>query len=176
MKLAYVRSDQSGQVNRKLSEAAQNLIQRGVRVVGTIQIDTPRANSHKCDMDVRVLPDGNMFRISQNLGPNARGCHLDTDALEQAVVATMARLDGADLLIINKFGKREAEGSGFRSAIEQALEAGIPVVVAVNAANIDAWNSFTGGLDVRLPPDRKTITAWCVEPDQHQDIHAAAIV
>jgi hypothetical protein len=60
---------------------------------------------------VRVLPEGAILRISQVLGPQARGCRLVPAALETAVVLVVAGLScGADLLIVNKFGKHEAEG------------------------------------------------------------------
>jgi hypothetical protein len=41
--------------------------------------------------------------------------------LETLVGATQAALDnGADLLVINRFGKRETEGAGFRQVIGNA--------------------------------------------------------
>ena len=60
--------------------------------------------------DVRVPPGDPVLRISQALGPSARGCRLDAAALEVAVGLVSTRLaEGADLLILNKFGKHEAK-------------------------------------------------------------------
>ena len=87
-----------------------------------MQINIEKSGYHYCDMDVRVLPNGPMIRISQNLGRAARGCRLDAGALEAAVVmAERGIAAGADLLIVNKFGKQEAEGHGFRALIAEAL-------------------------------------------------------
>jgi glycosyltransferase involved in cell wall biosynthesis len=112
-------------------------------------------------MDVQVLPDGPVLRISQDLGPSARGCRLDPTALETAVGLVAASLaGGADVLIINKFGKHEAEGRGFRAVIAEALALGIPVIVGVNGLNLASFEEFAGGLASRLPPDCETLAAW----------------
>lgn len=160
MKLAYVLSEETGEVNRVLAKAAMQLMEQGVRVVGTIQIDTPRPKSTHCDMDVLVLPGQDVIRISQDLGPNSRGCRLDPNALEQAVALTAGRLDTADCLFINKFGKHEAEGRGFREVIADALARDIPVVVGTNGLNIDAFSEFSGGAGVCLAPTPQAVTDW----------------
>jgi hypothetical protein len=69
----------------------------GFRLAGTVQSNPQRADRPRCDMDVHVLPDGPVLRISEDRGPEARGCRLDAGVLEAAVAATLDRLDGADL-------------------------------------------------------------------------------
>ena len=68
---------------------------------------------------------------------------------------------GTDLLIVNRFGKREAEGRGFRAVIEQAVTSGVPVLVAVSAANLDSWNAFADALDERLESHLPSVIGWC---------------
>ena len=68
MKLAYVLSTPDLNVNELLATCAAQLIGDGVHVAGTTQANTPRPKDHRCDMDVCVLPDGKMIRISQDLG------------------------------------------------------------------------------------------------------------
>lgn len=160
MKFAYVMSTETGAVNRALTSLAMTLLDSGIKVVGTTQHDTPRPKSDACDMDVRVLPDGDVIRISQDLGPNSRGCRLDAGALEQAVAQTLTRLDGAQVLIVNKFGKHEAEGRGFREVIATAMDQGIPVVVGTNGLNIDAFRAFCGDLAVPLPAEASALVTW----------------
>lgn len=160
MQIAYLKSAEGVDVNATLAELAARLIDQGLQVVGTTQTNTARTDTHKCDMDVRVLPDGEIIRISQNLGPNSRGCQLDPDALEQAVAATLTRLEQADLLIINKFGKHEADGRGFREVIAAALELNIPVLVGTNGLNLQAFLEFTDHSASELPADLEQLTAW----------------
>ncbi len=72
-----------------------------------------------------------------------------------------ARFDaGADAVIINKFGKHEAEGRGFRELIAAALEAEVPVLVGTNALNLPAFLDFTQGLAEALPPEPEALWDW----------------
>lgn len=170
MKLAYIISPVRGATNRLLSDLAADLAQQGLRLCGTTQHDTPRAKDHACDMDVKVLPDGPIIRISQSLGANARGCRLDPGALETTVsLANHALANGADLLIVNKFGKHEADGRGFRDTIAVALSLGIPVLVGANALNLEALQKFFDGMAEALAPEAETLRNWALSntrPDQ----------
>ncbi|WP_109564802.1 DUF2478 domain-containing protein [Jannaschia seohaensis] len=166
MRLAYTMTGGRGALDPLLHGVAQEAMAAGRRVVGIVQVNSDRPGCARCDMDAVVLPDGPMIRISQSLGPEARGCRLDAAGLEQAVAATQARLStGADLLIVNKFGKQEAAGRGFRPVIAAALEQGVDVLLGVNALNLDALLEFTGDLATALPPDPATLSRWVVHEE-----------
>ena len=116
-------------------------------------------------MDLRVLPDGPVIRISQSLGREARGCRLDSSALEQSVALVQAALETApDLMIINKFGKHEAEGRGFRPLIAEALSRDIPVLVGVNGLNEQKFIDFSGGTAQRLGGSAEETAVWLAQP------------
>lgn len=161
MKLGYVSIQGRGETDRFLAEVAADLQAAGLRLAGTVQTNTERANRHKCDMDLIVLPDGPTIRISEDRGALARGCVLDSEALEQTVFEVARRLDGADLLIVNKFGKREGEGRGLIPVIGDALERGIPVLVGVNGLNLTDFLTFADGLAEALPADARQVADWC---------------
>ncbi|MCU9849912.1 DUF2478 domain-containing protein [Defluviimonas sp. WL0024] len=162
MRLAYITAAEKGLTDRVLAEAADLLAERGLRLAGVVQTNVQRPQRFHCDMDLRILPDGPVIGITQNLGANARGCRLDPGALEGAVADVSARLGaGADLLILNKFGKHEGEGRGFRPVIAEALAMDLPVILGVNALNLDAFHAFTEGLAEELPADPRTIADWC---------------
>jgi hypothetical protein len=161
MQLAYTMAPGRGDTDLILAGLAADLTARGLRLCGTVQINTERATAGPCDMDVRVLPDGPVLRISQDLGPHAQGCRLDPMALESAVGLVAARLGAdTDLLIVNKFGKHEAEGRGFRDLIAEALGLGIPVLVGLNSLNRAAFEDFAGGFATALPPERAALAQW----------------
>lgn len=161
MKLAYTLAPGRGDTDLVLRRLATSLAARGLRCCGTVQINSERADAGPCDMDVRVLPDGPVLRISQDLGPQSRGCRLDPAALEAAVGLVAAGLSsGTDLLIINKFGKHEAGGRGFRDVIAEAVATGIPVLVGLNALNRPAFETFAGGMAVGLPAEPAALMAW----------------
>ncbi len=174
MKLAYTMAPGRGDTDLVLERLATDLAARGLRCCGTVQINSARAGDGPCDMDVRVLPDGAVLRISQNLGPQARGCRLDPAALETAVALVAASLSaGADLLIVNKFGKHEAEGRGFRTVIAEALAMDVPVLVGLNALNRPAFERFAEGLAIRLPSDQAALMAWFEDVRTKVDEEAA---
>ena len=161
MNLAYMMAPGRGDADLILAQLAHNLALQGLDCCGTVQINTERDDKGPCDMDVRVLPNGPVMRISQDLGPSSRGCRLDHGVLERAVGLVSTRLSqGADVLIINKFGKHEAEGRGFRPIIADALEQGIPVIVGLNALNLSEFEAFNGGMAVQLPPDCSRLAEW----------------
>lgn len=168
MKIAYTMSEGRGDVDLLLFGVAQQLISGGRRPAGIVQTNTECEGGGPCDMDVQVLPDGPVIRISQSLGAASKGCRLDPNALEQAVGLVEQQLaGGADCLIVNKFGKHEADGRGFRSTIAKALELDIPVLVGLNALNQPQFDDFTGGEAVSLAPTRADILAWLGQPAEH---------
>jgi hypothetical protein len=57
---------------------------------------------------------------------------------------------GAQLLVLNKFGKVEAEGTGMRGLIAQAVSSGIPVIISVPVRNLDKWREFAADFSVEL--------------------------
>ena len=144
-----------------LAAVATELAVLGFNVCGTVQINTDCKDCAGCDMDVHMLPDGPTIRISQSLGKESKGCRLDPSALEIAFSHSKESLTkGADVLIINKFGKHEAQGRGFREVIAEALSQDIPVIVGLNQLNKQAFKDFTSDVAVSLPPDIESAVNW----------------
>jgi len=147
--------------DRLLSEVATLLRAAGVPLAGATQRAMERADRCACDMIVTDLHSDIEIPISEDRGSLARGCRLDASALERLVGSTLAALDsGARVLIVNRFGKRESEGRGFRPAIARALEAGLPVLIGVNRDHIAAWKTFSDGLALDLPVSLPDIVDW----------------
>ncbi|MDU9003931.1 DUF2478 domain-containing protein [Sedimentitalea todarodis] len=168
MALAYIRTMARGQTDILLSELADQLIARGLYVGGVVQSNTTCTDNDLCDMDVRVMPDGPVFRISQSLGTGSRGCRLDSAALEQAVGHVAQSLNPTQgrlpqVLIVNKFGKHEADGRGFRPLIADAMMAGIPVLTAVNPTNQAQFQDFAQGMATCLPGQLPSLLDWVSE-------------
>ncbi|MDO8326991.1 MAG: DUF2478 domain-containing protein [Cypionkella sp.] len=90
MKLAYVTLQCRGRTDELIASVADQLTRDGLRLAGTVQSNIERPDRRKCDMDLIILPDGPVVRISEDRGDLARGCMLDSGALEQTVVAVYA--------------------------------------------------------------------------------------
>jgi len=164
--LGYVIAGGAGAADRCLSDVAHRLHGEGVPVAGAVQINSDRGAAHRCDMDLHVLGPGRIVRISQNLGALSRGCRLDPAGLEQAVglvEATLAEVAGTPrprLLVVNKFGKQEIDGRGFRPVIGRALSEGITVLTAVNQSCLAGFLDFAGGMGTALPAETAAILDW----------------
>lgn len=141
---AIVYSD-PGDIYSVMQAIADRLTDRGFVLAGFVQRNMPCPGRARCDMILEELSSGERFGISEDRGPNARGCMLDGDELMKAVASAARALDaGPDLLVVNKFGKTEGEGGGFRELIAGALSRDIPVLIAVPFRNLESWRLFAG--------------------------------
>src|SRR5690606_5296829 len=86
MKLGYVSVQGKGRIDLLLADVVERLEAHGVAMAGTVQTNIERSDRPRCDMELRLLPDGPTVRISEDRGGQARGCRLDAGALEQSVV------------------------------------------------------------------------------------------
>jgi hypothetical protein len=161
--LGYVSAAKRGQGDGLLAQIARQLQAEGIAVAGVAQINTEFAPDRPCHMDLTVLGSDQVIRISQNLGRHSSGCRLDAAGLEEAVAKVEAALDQGNvrLLIVNKFGKQEGEGRGFRPVIGRALAQGIPVLTAVKDINLPAFEQFCAGYAAALPSDPQSVLDWC---------------
>jgi len=161
MHIAFVEAQGRGATDSLLVAVAELLGSRGIRLCGAVQHNVANSEHEVCDMDLALLPAGPKLRISQRLGSGARGCRLDPDGLERAVALCAQGLSAGQVLIVNKFGKHEAEGRGFVPVIADALALGMPVLLGVSASQRGAFEEFSGGLAEALPPDTEAIAGWC---------------
>lgn len=163
--LGVIEATGQGAGDRLLFAAAAQLQAAGLRLAGAVQANRDRSDRRNCDMDLHVLTGADVVRISQDLGVNSRGCRLDAAGLERVAGLVAAALDQPlrpELLIINKFGKQEAEGRGFRPLIGQALAAGIPVLIAVKDGNRGAFDAFAQGMAEPVGADLPAILDWAL--------------
>ncbi|MDN5785662.1 DUF2478 domain-containing protein [Pseudorhodobacter sp.] len=162
--LGYVTGGMRGQADSVLAEVATTLRAEGVALAGVVQVNETFDPNRACHMDLHVLSGDRIIRISQNLGSLSKGCRLDPAGLEQAVGLVEQALEaGPDLLIINKFGKQEVDGRGFRPLIGRALAEGIPVLTAVPEGHLAEFEVFAEGMGLRLACDPTGILAFCRE-------------
>lgn len=146
-----------------LVEVATRLQGLRLQLAGAVQLNTHRDNRRRCDMFMRDLSSGELVEISEYRGPQARGCRLDHRALEDMVGLSKAAVDrGVDLLIVNRFGKREAKGQGFRQTMDAAITKGIPVLTTVGTDNLTHWRHYTADFAEELPVDLSSAMAWCL--------------
>jgi len=129
-----------------LRDVTATMAEQGMRLAGLVQHSQAKPGRTKCDMYLQDLTTGEVSAISDDRGPRARGCVLNTDRLLGACEAAEAWLSAeTDLLVLCKFGKAEVEGGGFRSLIAKALELSIPVLIGVPEINLSPFREFAAG-------------------------------
>lgn len=160
--LAYILAEEAGSVDPVLLEASARLRAAGIMLAGTVALPSAAEAGHPCETDLLVLPAGPQICISQQLGRHSRGCRLDPAALEEAVmqVRLSCAQGPAGAFLLNKFGRQEGEGRGFRDLIVEHLAAGRPVVTGLNGLNLPAFEAFAEGLATRLPCDAEAVVEW----------------
>jgi nucleoside-triphosphatase THEP1 len=140
-----------------LRDFASELNARGFRAVGMVQAGQCADSS----LSAVLLHSGEKLLLAQDFDPAASGCRLDVARLRDAGARVAGALEaGADLVIINRFGKRERDGQGLVHLIERALEAGTPVVIAVSSDRFADWIKFAGDRTVKLACDRHSLDGW----------------
>jgi hypothetical protein len=108
-----------------------------------------------------LVHTGEELQLFQNLGTCSAGCRLDVGQLLDAGAQVATAIDqGADLVIVNRFGRQECEGKGLSYLVEHALSADIPVVIAVPSHRFADWIRFADGMSVKLHCDRESLDAW----------------
>ncbi|HWK34110.1 MAG TPA: DUF2478 domain-containing protein [Hyphomicrobium sp.] len=165
MKIAAILYDgpQSRRVDELIAELASKLRAKGFTLAGAIQSNPTAENRSRSDIVLEDLATRRVINASEDRGSLASGCRLDPGALEQAVgLATSSIGPSTDFVIVNRFGKQEAEGNGFRTLIEQAVLLEVPVLVGLNRAHVDAWSRFVGGEPQLLPMQIDTVVHWCM--------------
>lgn len=141
-----------------LSAFTADLTGRGARVAGLIQ-DGHRAGAPQ--LSAVLVHSGEGVALFQDLGSYAQGCRLDLQALTRAGQEIATAIDaGADLLVINRFGKQEREGKGLLYLIDRALSADVPVLVAVPNHCFESWLRFSEGMSVKVPATRGALEGW----------------
>ena len=155
--IAALVYDEGGDPDAILHDFAAELNANGHRAVGMVQAGQCADSS----LSAVLLHTGEILPLSQDFDPDARGCRLDIARLQDAGRRIAEALDqGADIVIINRFGKRERDGKGLGFLIDRAYESNLPVVIAVSRERFAEWAKFAEGMAVKVVCDRHALDAW----------------
>jgi hypothetical protein len=156
--VVYGRDDDP---DRLFADFTNDLYRSGVRPVGVIQSGRS-CRTAEPKLRVVMLPGGETVGlVADTENCDAGGCRLDDQRLSELADRLAAAIDdGPDLVVINRFGRAEAEGRGLVKPIAQALKADIPVLIAVPERRFFDWIRFSDGMNVRLPCRREALDRW----------------
>jgi hypothetical protein len=153
--LVYAQNDDPDAVLRAF---AADLTALGYRAAGLVQ-----RGHHRLDagLSALLLHSGEELELFRTVGAGRAGPRLDAARLSDAAAQIERVIErGADVLIVNRFGRQELEGKGLCPLVERATGADIPVVIAVPAHRFADWIKFSSGMSVKLRCDRDSLDDW----------------
>jgi len=157
-------SGQGPEMDRILETLAHGLSAEGLQLAGAVQHTARVPSSPRCDMVLEDLGTGGIHPISVDPSADVQGCRMEPNKIETlAMLAGDAIGRGAEILLLNRFGKNEIAGRGYREVISEAVSRGVPVLVGVSAANVATWDAFASSGYERLDIDGAAARTWCMK-------------
>jgi len=135
----------------------------GVKLGGLIQEEVLRPDGARDRIDTVDIATGRRIVINQQTEQNRanHNCSLDVSALTETTAAIRnAIADGAELVIIEKFGAQEKNGEGLADDIFHVIMEEVPLLVAVPEPSYEAWLERTGGLGERISYTEQAFRDW----------------
>lgn len=161
VRVGAILSDAGAEKQALLNQFAALRRSEGFCVGGVVEFVDPDSATPCGGLYALDLFDGARIRISQDLGPGSTACNLDPGGVALACAAAQRAVEaGADVLILTKFGKLEADHQGLGDAFAAAIAAEIPVLTTLKPVMRAEWRLFAGELSDELPPDAAAIESW----------------
>jgi hypothetical protein len=162
MQIAAFQCADSDIANREMRAVVDALMKQGVQIVGVVEERDPAVTDACTAGTLRNIGSSASHQIYLDAPRPDTTCRVDASGVGAACTALLAQIPSADLVVLSKFGKLEAEGDGLYPAILAAAEAGRPVLTAVSERYREAWRG--------LVPDAAVLT----RADQALDWFASA--
>jgi hypothetical protein len=149
----------SEDVQTLFAAVAKNWRSAGLKVAGVVA-EPHHLPDRSCAAGIlRDIATGQAFPMYLETPPAGTSCHLDAGGVDAACAAVIDQLADADVVVLSKFGKLEADGKGLWPAFRASIAAGRPVVTSVSRLHEAAWQAFAPGAAL-VEADPAALTAW----------------
>jgi len=150
--------------SRRATEALLAALVARMRAAGTAVVgvlaETP-IEAGTCGAGIlRNIASAQPFSIRLSEPSSRTSCLLDSAGVVAAGRDVLDRIAESDLVVLSKFGKLEASGSGLLAAFEAAARLRKPALTSVSDRHRAAWKSFAP-LAAELQPDEAALLDWC---------------
>ncbi|TAK47243.1 MAG: DUF2478 domain-containing protein [Xanthobacteraceae bacterium] len=143
-----------------LRDFAMRLQCLGYRPIGLVQRGGYASVAHEV-VPAITLPRMTPIPLRHCHTLHSAGCHLDAGHIAEMKRKLSAAIKNtADVVIINRFGKLEAEGAGFIDLIREAAAVDLPIVIAVAAVRFMSWTQFSQGMGIKLRCTPQDLDNW----------------
>ncbi len=146
-----------------LARFAEELKSQGLKVGGLVQEFLTDDEGNRIGLDAIEVDTGIRIPINRPTESDKINgvCSLDRSALTESTGALRRAIaDKVDLIVVEKFGEQEQNGSGLADEILSAMSEGIPTLVLVPAIALEEWNKFSGGMTDLLPCSPEAVRRW----------------
>lgn len=144
-----------------LADFARELAGAGSRLGGVVQEEFLDDCGRRLRIDSVDIASGERVTINQRSRSGADDCSLDPAALVDAgAPLRRALVDRPDLVVVEKYGEQEQNGSGLVDDILGIIADGIPILVLVPEPALPDWRELTGRGTAELPCEAETLRRW----------------
>jgi hypothetical protein len=158
-KIAAIFSVNSAATEALLAAIASCMSTTGVKVAGLLA-ETPVTDA-TCNAGIlRDITTTSEFSIRLSEPSPDTSCVLDARGVVAAAADVLDRIAACDLVILSKFGKLEASGSGLLPVFRAAKSLHKPVLTSVSGRHQAAWRAFAPHA-AELDPDEAAVRDWC---------------
>jgi hypothetical protein len=162
--IGAVRGATTADIQKLLAAFAERRGQEGFRVAGAIEVPAPAGSCLCGRLALKDIATRALFPVTLDLGSGSSACKLDAAGLTAACQSVLQAIaGGADLVVLSKFGKVEAEGSGFLDAFSAAAGAGIPCVTGVAPSFAASFLRYAGDYSQWIGADASSLERWWAE-------------
>jgi hypothetical protein len=157
--VAAIVGAESAAIQKLLADTVSDWQRAGMRICGVVE-EAHGLTGRSCSSGLlRNLQTGNVFAMYLEEPPAHTSCHLDELGVVNACASIVDHIAASDLVVLSKFGKVEAVGSGLFEAFETAIRLGKPLLTSVAPKHHYAWQRFAPDA-VFIRPDRASIETW----------------
>jgi hypothetical protein len=161
-RIGAIRGAATADIQRLLARFAERRVLEGLRVAGVIEEPAGGVDCGVCNsLVLRETAGSTIIPITQNLGSGSSSCKIDSAGLAAGCQAVVAAIEqGADVVVLSKYGKIEAEGGGLLDAFRAAAEAGLPCLAGVKPSFAEYFLEYAGGYSQWIDASDEAIEAW----------------
>lgn len=162
-RIAAIRYAPRQAVRPVLDAFVAELMRRGLAPHGLFQEVLWDADGERQGTDAIDIRTGERIPLKRPspYERNNRVCSLSLAKLAEATMVLRRALDeNAPVVVVERFGKTERDGGGLADDLLALMAGGIPTMVTVPEAELEAWQTFSGGLGEVLDCELDVLLKW----------------
>lgn len=157
--IAVIAGADTAAIQALLQNAVTQWRADGLTICGMIE-ERDEVVEGRCSCGVlRNLTTNEGFPMYLDEPPAHTSCHIDEVSVTHAGESVLDQIAQADIVVLSRFGKVEAAGSGLFHAFEAARAQGKPIITSVAPKHDYQWQRFAPDA-MLISPSQGKIRDW----------------